>query len=458
MSGGSVVPVFDTHCHLEYPDLAERAGEVVLRAGEAGVKGMLTLGSTVESSRAALKLAGRFGPVYAAAGVHPNQTGDLDPAAELPSIYRMLLEPGVIAVGETGLDLHHRRVPLEVQAEWLAGHAEMAYALNLPLVVHSRSAERQCLEVLPESPRFPVVMHCYTGPDRVALEGAERGYWTGFAGPVTFKSNRRLRELARRLPPKSLVVETDSPFLAPSPHRGERNEPALVVHTARAAAEAMDMPAKRALGALWDNSLRLLGLDEHARTDPLYILGENIYVNVTGRCDNDCRFCVRRQTPGLGGYHLRHHGEFEDARLERAVKLLDPTGFRDVVFCGYGEPTLRPGLVRRLAETVRRRGGRTRLNTNGLSSGRMPREGILRMLSAFDTVSVSLNAADRETYRRICRPRDPRAWEHLMGFLEIARESAAEVRLTAVAGSGADMGDCAAVAERLGFPFRKRGG
>lgn len=454
----SAVPVFDTHCHLSYRGLRERAEEVVRRARQAGVRGMLTLGTDPEESRACLELAGRFEDVYAAAGVHPGETGGLDPEAAVPRIYRMLLEPGTIAVGETGIDLYHRKVPLEVQADWLRRHAEMAYALDLPLVVHSRSAERECLEVLPESPRFPVVMHCYTGPDDVALEAARRGCRVGFAGPLTFRSNRRLRELAGRLPPERLVVETDAPFLAPVPHRGKKNEPARVVHTARVAAEAMGMPEERAMETLWDSSLRLLGLGEYARTDPLYILGRNIYVNVTGRCDNDCTFCVRRRTPGLGGYHLRHHGEFEDRRLAKAVELLDPTDFREVVFCGYGEPTMRPELVRVLAESVRRRGGRARLNTNGLSPGRLSPGEVRHMLQPFDSISVSLNAADPETYRRICRPSDPRAWEHLMAFLQMARESAAGVRLTAVAGSGADMAGCAALAGRLGFPFRERGG
>ncbi|MGM0627104.1 MAG: TatD family hydrolase [Candidatus Fermentibacterota bacterium] len=458
MSDAPSLRVFDTHCHLSCRGLCERAEEVVRRARGAGVARMLSLGTTVEDSGVCLDLARRFGPVYAAAGIHPNDTAGLDPEAELGKIYRMLLEPEVIAVGETGLDLHHRRVPLEAQARWLRAHAEMAHALNLPLVVHSRAAEAECLEVLPESPPFPVVMHCYTGPDRVALEAAGRGYWTGFAGPLTFKSNRRLRELAGRLPPERLVVETDAPFLAPEPHRGGRNEPALAVHTARVAAEAMGMPEAKATETLWNSSLRLLGLERYARTDPLYILGDSIYVNVTGRCDNDCTFCVRRRTPGLGGYYLRHRGEFEEERLEKAVELLDPAWFGEVVFCGYGEPTMRPELVRRLAGSVRSRGGRARLNTNGLSPGRMPREEVARIVSAFDSLSVSLNAADPETYRRICRPGDPRAWEHLMSFLELARESAAEVRLTAVAGSGADMAACAALAERLGFPFHQRGG
>lgn len=458
MSETAAPSVFDTHCHLSYSGLEERSGEVVRRAAGAGVRGILTLGTDTASSARCLQLARELPGVHAAAGVHPNETPELDVDRCMREVARMALQPQTIAVGETGLDLHHRRAPLELQSAWLQRHAELAFGLNLPLVVHSRSAEAECLELLPESPRFPVVMHCYTGPDGEAIRAAERGYWIGFAGPLTFKSNSRLRSLAARLPSDRIVVETDAPFLAPEPVRGGPSEPAMVVHTAKAAAEAMGLEGPRGMERLWSNSTALLGLEEHARTDLLYVLGANLYVNLTGQCDNDCRFCVRKRSAGLGGYHLRHHGRVpEEDRLEKAMELVEPGDFAEVVFCGYGEPTMRPELLRRLAASARTRGGRTRLNTNGLAGGRLSSDALRRMLAPFDSVSVSLNASTPEQYARICRPSRPGAWKRLMDFLSLLREMDADATLTAVAGSGADLRACAALAGRLGFPFRRRG-
>lgn len=458
MTDTPAAPVFDTHCHLQLPGLAERADDVVSRAGRAGVRGMLTLGTTLKDSREALQLADARDCVCAGCGVHPNETGSSDPVEDAREVFRMALEPVVRAVGEAGLDLHHRRVDLDVQAKWLRSQSTVARALNLPLVVHSREAERECLDVLGEDPGHPVVMHCYTGPNDVAVESADRGWWVGFAGPLTFRRNRRLRKLAGSLPPERIVVETDAPFLAPQPVRGRRNEPAFVVHTARAACRAMGMEPRAGMDMLWTNSMRLLGLGEHPRTAPLYVIGENVYVNITGRCDNDCAFCIRRRRPGIGGYHLRHHGEMDAERLRLAMELLRPGDFREVVFCGYGEPTMRPELLRELAAAVSGRGGRVRLNTNGLATCRMGAEAVKGMLEPFDSVSVSLNASGSEEYARVCRPSRPGAWSCLMEFLGLLDETGVDATVTAVRDSGADLAATAALAERLGFPFRARGG
>lgn len=458
MTEAPAATVFDTHCHLQFPGLAEGAEELVERAARAGVRGMLTLGTDLEDSRRAMDLAAGLPGVRAACGVHPGESGSVDPDDGAAELFRMALEPSAVAVGEAGLDLHHRRVELPVQAEWLRRQSGIARALNLPLVVHSRKAERECLDVLGESPGHPVVMHCYTGPDEVALESARRGWWVGFAGPLSYSGNGRLRKLAGRLPADRIVVETDAPFLAPQPVRGRTNEPAFVVHTARAASRAMGLEPDAGMDLLWKSSLRLLGLGENARTDPLYVLGENVYVNLTGRCDNDCAFCIRRRKPGLGGYHLRHSGEMDADRLRLAMRLLRPSDFREVVFCGYGEPTMRPELLRELAAAASAGGGRVRLNTNGLATGRIGREGARRMLEPFDSVSVSLNASGPEEYARVCRPGRPDAWSDLMDFLDLLAELPVDAAVTAVRDSGADLKATAALAERLGFPFRARGG
>lgn len=399
-------------------------------------------------------MAGVGNGVFAAAGIHPNDAGE-DSASCLGSIASLLVGPGVVAVGETGMDLHHRRVPADRQEDLFRAHIRMARAFGLTLVVHSRDAEDEVLRVLGDGPGVPVVMHCYTGPSKIAVAAAEKGFFVGFAGPLTYRGNGRLRELAASLPSERLLVETDAPYLSPGPLRGRRNEPANLVYIVETLSETVGRDLGRTAGQLLDNSLRAFQLERYRRTDLIYRLNGNLYMNITGQCPNRCRFCIRDRTDGLGGYYLRHSGEPEESRLREIAALMPEGSGRELVFCGYGEPTMRPGLLAELAASASRKGYRVRLNTNGTCLLWLSRERTADLLGLFDTVSVSLNASSREEYSRLCRPGSPEAWDSLISFIGMAAGISPTI-LTAVRYPGVDMDAVSALAGSLGIPLRIR--
>jgi len=412
-------------------------------------------GISVSSSIRAADFAESRDGFYAAAGIHPSwilseSAGSID---DLPAI---LLRPGVIAVGETGLDLHHDRVPLELQIDIFRQHIRLAETFGLTLIVHSRGAEREVLDVLGDTISVPVIMHCFTGPSTLADEAVEKGYYLGFAGPLTFRNNDKLRALAGALPVDRILIETDSPYLSPEPLRGRRNEPANVKHIALALAGIWGMDPERTSEILLSNSLNALQLAPERRTDLVYYLYNNIYMNITGRCSNRCRFCIKDRVDGIGGYYLKHHAEPDGDQLESIIETLSPSMGRELVFCGYGEPTMRPDLLRKLALKASEKGFSVRLNTNGTCLEWLSLDETIKMLKPFDSVSVSLNTSSAEEYNRICCPDSDTAWNSMIDFIKLAG-TMTSVKLTSVRHSSADTKQVAQLAKDLGLPLRIRG-
>jgi TatD DNase family protein len=446
---------FDPHCHLCDQSYTADLDGVLARAREAGVTDVLVPGISAGSSRSARELASGFAWIHAAAGIHPDSAGTAS-EDDLTEIRRLLPSAEVIAVGETGIDLHYTDSPPAAAQEALFGkHIEMAEAFGLTLVVHSRDAEERVLRILGADRLFPVVLHCWTGSESDAMEASHRGFYIGFAGPVTYPANGRLRQLAAVLPRDRVLAETDGPYLPPVPLRGRRNEPSFLVHIVDAIASAWGVPVVEAGEILRENSLRALQLGSHRRTDLVYMLNGRIYMNITGQCTNRCRFCIREKSDGLGGYMLRHGAEPDEGRLRRLVGMLDAREHEELVFCGYGEPTMRPGLLRELAAAASDRGFRIRLNTNGLCPAWLSPEETLWMLAPFDTVSVSLNASSPGEYLDLCRPATPGAWENLLGFMRLAR-TVCRVRATAVRFPGLEMDRVKALSMDLGVEFMER--
>jgi TatD DNase family protein len=224
--------VTDSHAHLDA--CAEDAAALVDRARAVGVSRIVTIGTGVESCRAALEIAEANDGVYAALGVDPHQAGTAD-AERLDEIRELLAHPKAVAVGETGLDTVRRHATLDEQRRLLAAHLELASEFGLPVVIHNREADTETARALE---RFggTVVLHCFSSPELVPL-AVERGYYVSFAGSATYPNAGALRESAPAVPSDRILVETDSPYLAPQPVRGKPNEPANVVHTLRALAE-----------------------------------------------------------------------------------------------------------------------------------------------------------------------------------------------------------------------------
>lgn len=232
--------LIDTHCHLNFPTLLGNLTEVLARAASAGVERIVVVGTTVADSSVAVELAAAHpGRLYATVGVHPHEAASLDDAT-LSELRRLAARPGVVAIGETGLDFYRNRAPEAVQRESFRRQIGLARELALPLVIHSRAALAACDEVLLAEGGYDgrVVMHCFTTEPDWARRFADRGCWLSLGGPVTYPSAEDARQIVREAPSGRLMLETDSPYLAPQSVRGRRCEPAHVREVAVAAAQA----------------------------------------------------------------------------------------------------------------------------------------------------------------------------------------------------------------------------
>jgi len=254
--------LFDTHAHLHFPEFAGDLPAVLQRARSAGVRWMLTIGTSRESSRAAVALAEQEADVYAAVGIHPHDASEADDATfdEL----RRLAEssPRVVAVGEIGLDFFRNLSPREVQAEVFRRQLALARQVGKPALVHCRDAHAETLEILKAEGVRDVrgIMHCFSGDEAVARQCLDLGLLISLAGPITYPNARKLPAVVQMVPADCLVVETDCPFLPPQPYRGQRNEPAYLPITAARVAELKGVPVGELGSRMAANALALLGL------------------------------------------------------------------------------------------------------------------------------------------------------------------------------------------------------
>lgn len=229
----------DSHCHLDFPDFEGELEDILARAREAGVARMVTVSTRVREFDRIHAIATAHEPVYCSLGTHPhNAAEETEVTAE--HLVRMAEWPKVVALGESGLDFHYDHSPRDDQRTSFRTHIEAARRTGLPLIIHTRSADEETAQILGEEMAkgpFKALLHCFSSGRELALKGVDLGLYVSFSGILTFKKSDELREIACEIPADRLLVETDAPFLAPTPHRGKRNEPAFVRHTAQILAE-----------------------------------------------------------------------------------------------------------------------------------------------------------------------------------------------------------------------------
>ena len=262
-----MIRLIDSHCHIDGEQFDPDRDEVVGRAREAGVVAMLNVGTGDPRSddfRRAVAVAEAYEDVFASVGVHPHDAKLYDDRAEEHLIELVRSSKKVVAWGEIGLDFYYDHSPRDVQTEVFRRQIRTARELDLPIIIHSRDANGETVEILREECSYHGfrggVMHCFGGTPDMARELIRVGFFISFAGNVTFKKAEDLREAARVVPPDRLLVETDCPFLAPVPFRGKRNEPSFVVHTARFLAALRDVPVQTVAGHTTSNFKKLFGV------------------------------------------------------------------------------------------------------------------------------------------------------------------------------------------------------
>ena len=249
----------DSHCHLDFPDFADDLDGIIARAATAGIGRMVTISTRVRKLDRLIAIAECYDNVYCSVGTHPHNADEEDGISpdELVALTR---HPKVVALGEAGLDYFYDNGSPDAQARGFRAHIAAARATGLPLVIHTREADEDCGRILQEEAEggsFRAVLHCYTGGRELAMKAVSLGLYIGFTGILTFKKSEALRALAAELPADRILVETDSPYLAPGKFRGKRNEPAYVVEVAKVLAETRGVSLEEISRQTTDNFFRL---------------------------------------------------------------------------------------------------------------------------------------------------------------------------------------------------------
>lgn len=251
--------IVDSHCHLDFPDFAEELPEVVARAQAAGVTRMVTICTRLRSEPAVRAIAERFDGVYYAAGTHPMSAHE-EPLVTVEELVALAAHPKFVGLGETGLDYHYTAESAEIQKVSLRLHIEAAQETGLPLIIHSREADDDMATILTEGMKarpYSCVMHCFSSGEALARTALDLGFYLSMSGVATFPKSGEIREIFSRAPLDRILVETDSPYLAPPPHRGRRNEPAYTALTAKVGAEVFGLPLEDFAAATTANFDRL---------------------------------------------------------------------------------------------------------------------------------------------------------------------------------------------------------
>ncbi|WP_332065563.1 TatD family hydrolase [Bartonella sp. CB189] len=251
--------LIDTHCHLDFEDFSQDFDNVIQRALDADVKRMITISTYVHKLDKLLEITQAYDQVFCSVGTHPNHAHE-EQNITAEKLIHFSKHPKVVAFGETGLDYYYDYSSPKEQKKIFLEHIIAARETQLPVIIHTRNADEDMAKILYEQTKegaFPFVFHCYSSGMQLAHVGIELGGYISFSGILTFKNALEIREVAKIVPHKSLLIETDSPFLAPIPHRGKTNEPSFVRYTAAVLAETIDLNIEEIAQITTQNAFRL---------------------------------------------------------------------------------------------------------------------------------------------------------------------------------------------------------
>lgn len=450
------VTLIDSHTHIYYSDYENDFEEMLARAEDAGIKAMIVVGTDLDSSRQAIHLAEKYHQLYAAVGVHPHDASAV--TEETYTAVRELAQSSskVVAIGEIGLDFYRDRSPRNIQEIVFRRFLQMAVELDKPVIIHDRDAHDQVLACLIEENTQKGVLHCFSGDTSMASKIVEMGLYISIPGTVTYPSNDILRQVIKTVNLDRILVETDCPYLSPVPHRGKRNEPAFVRIAADKIAEIKGLTIEDVGRVTSKNCGDLFGISVWDQSTKIaYKIRNSLYLNITNRCSNRCTFCPKFDDFTVKGHNLLLNREPDFDEIMAAIG--SPQGINEVVFCGYGEPFTRLELVRQVATVLKQRGYKVRINTDG-QANLLHRRNILPELAGLvDSLSISLNAPDSQTYARLCNtPYGDSGFTGVCDFIRLAVPLFPEVVASAVTIPGIDIEACRILAESLGAKFRAR--
>jgi len=356
----------DTHAHLFYPNYQDDLDKVLQNAKDQKVDYILVPATDLPTSVKVVELIDKYEMLYGAVGIHPHDTKDWNDK-DLVKLKDLSQHKKVVAIGEIGLDYFYDFSPKEKQIEAFRKQLELAIDLDLPVIIHNREADADVMSIITEFSKRGLrgQFHCFSGSLEDALKITEMSFYLSFTGNITFKKTDELRSIASKIQLQHLLLETDSPFMTPVPHRGKRNEPANIPLIAQKIAELHNVSVEDIGRITSANAFKLFGIGEKAKTSFTYKLGNSLYINITNRCNAGCYFCDKDGEASINGYNLKMKKSSEPQAEVYINEIGDPKQFDEIVFCGYGEPTIRFEVVKQIAKYVKENGGTTRLNTNG---------------------------------------------------------------------------------------------
>ncbi len=457
MDSTKTVRLIDSHAHLDFPSFDEDRNEVIERALQEGVKQILCIGTTLEGSRSSLALAEKYPFIHATAGVHPHEASAVDEST-YEAIRDLSKHRKIVAIGEVGLDYHYEHSPGDIQREVFRRFISIAKECSLPLVVHTREAEEDTLAILSENGASAVggVIHCYSGSLEMARACIKMGFYISIPGIVTFKKGANIAEVVREIPIERMLIETDAPYLAPVPCRGRRNEPSYVRYVAEKVAEIKGLSFEDVARITTLNAEHLFGLAKApAEAEITYTIRDSLYLNITNRCTNACPFCPKFKDYMVKGHYLELAAEPSVDEIIAAVG--DPSGYKEIVFCGFGEPLIRLDIIKAVAGWLKGKGKSVRINTDGLANMIHKRNILPELEGLIDSISISLNADSAELYDKVCRPPFKGAYEGVKDFIKEAKKYIPDVTASVVGLPSVDVERCRKIAEEeLGVTFRLR--
>ncbi|MBL1215388.1 MAG: YchF/TatD family DNA exonuclease [Ignavibacteriae bacterium] len=412
----------DTHAHLFYPNYNNELEQVIERAKNAGVDYILVPGTDLASSSQAIQLAETYDFIYAAVGFHPHDTAEW--TDDLIEKIKLLADhKKVAAIGEIGLDYYYDFSPKELQIKAFEAQLDLSLELKLPVIIHNREANDDMMEIIRKysGTELRAQFHCFAGSLDDAKELIAMKHFISFPGNVTFKKADNIRKIVSQINIEHLLLETDSPFMTPVPYRGKRNEPAYVALVAEKIAEIHNLSIDDVARTTSFNAFKLFGIGSKNNLSFTYKIDNSLYVNVTNRCNADCVFCDRKGEAIIKGYKLKMDKSQEPDAEVYIKEIGDPKQYEEIVFCGYGEPTIRWEVVKQIASYVKENGGKTRMNTDGHGNIINKKDITPELEGLIDTVSISLNSVDPEQYAKLMRV-DPKMHDEMIQFAKSAKK------------------------------------
>ncbi|MCF8242859.1 MAG: YchF/TatD family DNA exonuclease [Melioribacteraceae bacterium] len=410
----------DTHAHLFYPNFNGELDDIISRAKNAGVKQIIVPGTDIATSAEAVKLSEKYEEVYAAVGIHPHETKEWEDSL-LDDLRELANHEKVIAIGEIGLDYYYDFSPRDIQIKAFQKQIDLALELKKPIIVHNRESNDDVMDFakMYKNTDLKIQFHCFAGSVKDARELIELNHFISFPGNVTFKKADNIRNVLSRIDLENLLLETDSPFMTPVPHRGKRNEPAYIPLIVETIADVHGVTTEDVARATTYNVYKLFGIGKKPELSFTYKIGNSLYINVTNRCNADCVFCDRKGEAIISGYNLKMSKSEEPGAETYISEIGDPKKYKEIVFCGYGEPTIRWDVVKTVAKYVKDNGGKTRMNTDGHGNFINKKDITPELSGLIDTVSISLNSTDPGQYAKLMRV-DPKLHAEMIDFAKKA--------------------------------------